>query len=543
MRRQLRIAAVLGAAIVAAPLALAAPKPFAEKLTRTFPLEAAGALTVENPNGKVTVVGTDAQQLVVRIDTQIQGVDDAAIREGRSRTQILFGGDAKSRLVRTINPYPVPKNRWVANVDLSIEVPRNAAVTVVAYNGAPIHIARLTNRLRVKSVNGMVRLDSVTGPTLVETSNANVFARFSEQPRQNVQLSSVNGIVEVRVPGDARFAWVAETLKGELYTTLPNRGSFMQSASRLYRSSVNGGSAPVITTTSITAPLFLLKPNDARERVAAMRAPDAVARTPVQQPAPAASPEFDIRRVRRMLLTDPSSRNFALGKGRIDGDFGYATSMGNIAVAEVRGSTNLSTQAGEIVVGKVVGQADLFSRGGPINVGDVFGPLRARTGAGDVHVRAAHRGGTLLTNGGNIEVLFAGGDIDLRSGGGNVSVRRVASDVYAETKSGDVTLFTEIGSGDHPITARTSDGSIWLNVEPGRKADVDVTVITAPDAQRSIVSELPGLTITREPVGNRMRVRAVGKLNGGGERIELHSENGTVQITARPPAELLAGPR
>lgn len=542
MRNQLRFGLAFAVLCCAAPLAFAAPKPWTETLTRTFPLDVAGAVVVENPNGKITVTAKDAAQVVVRREMLIHGVDAAAIKEGRAKTQVVFGGDARTRTLRTIAPYPIAKNRWVPVVNYTIEMPRTASLRIVSYNGDPVHVNGLTGHVHVNTINGLVRVDAVSGPLVIETVNANIFARYASQPGHDVRLWSVNGLVEIRVPDGARFGWVAETLKGQMYVSLPNRGAFENPTSRQYRATVNGGYRPVVQMTSITGPLFVLRPNDARERVAAIPAPAVQPQVPVApRAAKPAATGFDIQRVRRLLIADPSSQSFALKEGRIDGDFGYSVNVGNIAVAAVRGNTSLSTQGGEIVVGRVGGKADLFSRGGPINVGDVFGPLRARTGAGDVHVRSAHRGGLLQTSGGNIELHYAGAPIDVSSGGGDIAVRRVGGDIHAETKSGDVTLFTEKGISGQNIDATTGNGSIWLNLDSSHRADVDITVVTLPGTRHAITSEIPGLTITRETIEGRLRLRAVGKINGGGARIELHAENGGVQITTKPTAELLAG--
>ena len=44
------------------------------------------------------------------------------------------------------------------------------------------------------------------------------------------------------------------------------------------------------------------------------------------------------------------------------------------------------------------------------------------------------------------------------------------------------------------------------------------------------------LTIRRDRVGNRTRVRATGKVNGGGERVELYAEDGDIHITTQSAA-------
>jgi hypothetical protein len=42
-----------------------------------------------------------------------------------------------------------------------------------------------------------------------------------------------------------------------------------------------------------------------------------------------------------------------------------------------------------------------------------------------------------------------------------------------------------------------------------------------------------GVTVRREQVGNKTRIRATGKINGGGERVELYAEDGDIHISSQ----------
>jgi hypothetical protein len=50
--------------------------------------------------------------------------------------------------------------------------------------------------------------------------------------------------------------------------------------------------------------------------------------------------------------------------------------------------------------------------------------------------------------------------------------------------------------------------------------------------------------VRREQVGNKTRIRATGKINGGGERVELYAEEGDIHISAQNIAPMrLANPK
>jgi hypothetical protein len=60
----------------------------------------------------------------------------------------------------------------------------------------------------------------------------------------------------------------------------------------------------------------------------------------------------------------------------------------------------------------------------------------------------------------------------------------------------------------------------------------------AANATFTVDSDLPGLTLSRQRINaTQIRVRATGKVNGGGERVVLHSNGGNIQIRNRPLAQ------
>lgn len=522
-----------------AAAALAEGRPYVERIEKTFPLNPNGYVLVENPNGAITVVGSDRSEVRMNALIEIRGIDEAAVAEGRSRTKIGLGGNALQRVIRTHTIYPVPGDRWTTSVTYRIEVPRAARVSVNSFNASSVEVSRIAGPVAVKSAKGPVRISNVTGGLLVDAVNGSVNASFAHAPRSDVRIYTVNAPIEVRLPGNSQFAWVAETLKGDLFHAFEPDGDFSRGTNaRLYRARINGGQSPVVYTSSVTSPIYLL-PARVAKAAAVRLAPTASSAGGRSQNRNAELLQATFAKLNGQLLAQPTVKTFAVLQPQIDGDIRYQISVGNIVVGDVRGEVNFFTGAGEIVVARIFGNAELTSRGGPINVGDVFGRLSATTGAGDVHVRVANEGGLAATDGGNVEVGTAGGGIVLLSGGGDIRLHRATAAVRAETRSGDITIAADPAFVRGVIDLQTHDGSINLNLPPAFAGNVDITVTTTSESHR-IESAIPGLKIERQRVGDKTKIRASGTFNGGGERLVIVAENGNVNITTKPVADLIA---
>src|SRR5712691_456075 len=213
------------------------------------------------------------------------------------------------------------------------------------------------------------------------------------------------------------------------------------------------------------------------------------------------------------------------------GAFDFMASIGDVEVGEVRGPARVQTGAGEIRLGLVYGDCNVVSLGGPLDLGDIMGTLFASTQAGDILVRAAREGGRVSTAGGIIRVLYTGGPMILQSGGGDITVRQAAGQINAETRSGDITITADPIQRTQKIQAHTLQGNILLNLGPRFAGDIDAIVMTSDPDSKAIHSDFTGLRIKKDQVGGKTRIHATGKLNGGGERVELFAEEGDIHIT------------
>ncbi|HEX7190267.1 MAG TPA: DUF4097 family beta strand repeat-containing protein [Thermoanaerobaculia bacterium] len=496
------------AIILGAAAASAATFGAAEVYQKSAPIDGDGQVVVVNPFGDIEVVGVDGlKEVAFTVRKSVSGVDDIAIREGREQTALLFDGDNKNRYLKTATPI-MHDRRWASGVDYTIRVPRTVRLHIESHTGQRIRVTNMSGAVWVKNVNGVIDLDNVTGPVTADSANGSVVYETVFKPANDIQISTINGNVELDVPADSSFKWAGQTLNGDFFATIPSTGRF---AGPIFHGAVNSEHGPQVTTTSLMGNVYVLRRGTRVEDAQSMRAAIASASN--------GGEDFP-RGVTAKTLQVAS----------IDGDLVFSTPLGNISVGQVRGTARVETRAGEVHLGSVQSQCDIVSLGGPVTLGEVRGPLTARTTAGDVLINAAHQGAVVSTGGGMIRMLYAAGPTNLHSAGGDIVVRQATGPISAETRSGDVTIVLDPLVRSAAVDAKSSEGNVTLFVNAQIAADIDATLLTSDPETNGIRSDFPGLNIRRDQVGKKTRIRATGKVNGGGDRVSLYAEDGDITI-------------
>jgi hypothetical protein len=465
-------------------------------------LNANGAVVIENPFGSIHVIGTDGGNVSVSGEKVVKGVEDAMIAEGMRLTQLEFVGSNNVRVIRTRLPRPRDP-RWSSVVNYTVRMPRTASLKIASYSADQIRVSDIRGTVTVENTSGTIMLERVIGGVFVRTINGNITMHAPARVIANATLMTTNGKIQVHAPDDANFQWEGEVLSGDAKTTFTPR---VQIAGTRFRGVINSPSGPILRTDSVRGSVYMLRSGTTEEAAQSIRTLSA---TPRQFVGPIVRP-FVVERLYTVHTND------------------------NVAIGEVRGSADIRG-GGEIRLGSVAGRCSVFTTGGPLNLGDILGVLNARTEGGDVLVQSAREGGSIATGGGMIRLLFAAGPTRLMSGGGDIIVRQTTAPVIAETRSGDITVTVDSSVKSEQIWAKTAKGNIVLNVPQRFAADIEATIVTSDPNTHQIRSELGNLSVQREQVpGGKTRIRATGKVNGGGDRVELFAEDGGIQIMTSP---------
>lgn len=519
MRPVIRILIAVAALLPATGL-LATTFATGKPVVREFPIDPAGSVWIDNPFGSIDVIGGEGNVVSVSVVRSITATDPVAMKEASDAVVVAFEGDMKVRLIHTV--MPASRNaHWTATVNYVVQVPRSVAVKIGSKSAEHIHVSHINGSVTVNGFSATLIMEGVVGASAVSMVNGRIIYD-TDGPVSKAQIQAVNADIEVRVPASAKFEWVADTINGDILTTFPIRGG--RFAGTIFHGQVNGPGGPTINTSTMMGRVLLLAKGSITSQAASMRV----------------NPS-DHQRVPADVLLSPSQK---IQLPFVNHDWIFVASVADVTVGEIRGNAHVETGAGEVELGTVFGQCSVTSMGGPLNLGDIIGPLFAHTGAGDILVRAARMGGEVMTDGGLILVIYAGGPMLLRSGGGDIIVRQFSTAVDAETTSGDITLTGDPKQRRLKVTARTQQGNVILNVSPRFAADIDATILTSDPDVNEMHIDFTGLTVRREQVGAKTRIRATGKVNGGGERVELYAEEGDIHISAQTVSPIrLANPR
>lgn len=509
MRSTIRIS-IAALALLSAAQLFGASFATSNRVVREFPIDPSGSVWIDNPFGSVDVIGGDGNLVSVTVDRVITATDQASMKDAADNVAVTFEGDTKVRLMRTILP-PMRNVHWSVAVNYVVRLPRSVNVKVGGSKVADhIRVSHINGSVTVNGFSGTLIMEGVNGASAVSMVNGRIIFDYTQRPVAKAQVQAVNSDIDVYLPPNSNFNWVANTLNGDILTTFPVRlGRFTGTVFH----GVVGTGGPTINTETMMGRVMVLAKGSNATGAQSVRVND-----PNHQP------------VQGDVLLQPARGKLQLPF--FQGDFIFSASVADVTVGEVRGNARVETGAGEIELGAVFGQCNVTSMGGPLNLGDVMGALFAHTGAGDVIVRAARLGGQVTTDGGLIRVIVAGGPMTLRSGGGDIIVRQASAAIDAETTSGDVTLTGDPYQKTLKVTARTLGGNIILNVSPRFAADIDATILTSDPDVNEMHIDFNGITVRREQVGNKTRIRATGKINGGGERVELYAEEGDIHISA-----------
>lgn len=535
MSKRTTVAAIL---IAIAGIAAGAPdaraqlrEVFSEKGSKSLQLDPGGVLFVESRAGSVRVTGTDGDKVVVETIRSIKTAPGFDVRQVRDSLNVVYDSTPSKLTIRSTG---IVSNRQVSTrVDYELKVPASASVNVIAGVGDAFSIEGIKGRVYVRNLSGRISIDRVTGPIIVDSVNADVIVTHHTNPTSGSDIKSTNGNIEIRIPEGAPVKWMAQTLKGDIMTggLKSLAGELIDSGGqRTYRAINHGTKGPQMNASSVAGRLYLL-PTENPRILAASVLPDKK-QGPQQEDL---GGDFrDI--VRNVLVQPPNAKSFFFQKGRQEGNLDLTAHLGaNVFFAQIEGDAKVTSFGGEIVLGLVGGGCTIESKGGGVNLGDIRGPLDATTAAGDVLVRAARKGGRVSTGGGSVHVLYAGDAMTLESGGGDLTIRQAAGGVMARTESGDVIVSTDPKPNDPgPIVLTTLGGNIVFEVSPARGFDIDAEIEADAASANRIESSFTGLTTMREKVGNRVKIRARGKINGGGTKVTLRVRDGNILISRIP---------
>ncbi|MCB2198089.1 DUF4097 domain-containing protein [bacterium] len=251
---------------------------------------------------------------------------------------------------------------------------------------------------------------------------------------------------------------------------------------------------------------------------------------------------------------DISTSGGDIDLAKITGEVSAATSGGDISFTTIKGSIEVATSGGDIDGDDLLGDLDGSTSGGDVEVNKgKLGRLSLATSGGDMNGSGleVERGAAFSTSGGDIELANCIGEFDLSTHGGDLeafdhqgmlNMHTSAGDIAAHNLKGGIVANTghgsiEVSVADYDVVdfsvfeLNAANGDIQLDLPKNFNAFVDATVSSVWDDDDGMIQSDFPLKISH--LGGKAGTTAVGKINDGGQPIELSTVRGEIHIRKR----------
>jgi len=184
-----------------------------EEFHQTYALTAGGRVELDNINGDVHISSWD------RNEVKVDAVKYADTKERLDEARIEIDSRNDSISIRT--KYPDHNNTWnwgshnnPAGVEYTLTVPRGARLDEIKLINGSLSVAGVRGEVNASCINGRLEAHNLAGRAHLSTINGHLDARFDELAGHSVELSSVNGSVELTIPSDSKAEIEANTVSG-----------------------------------------------------------------------------------------------------------------------------------------------------------------------------------------------------------------------------------------------------------------------------------------------------------------------------------------
>jgi DUF4097 and DUF4098 domain-containing protein YvlB len=214
------LGSVLGAICAVLSLALGAHASdhrgaLTEEFHQTYTLTADGRVELDNINGSVHITGWD------RNEVKVDAVKYADTKERLDEAKIEVDSHGNSLSIRT--KYPDHDNTWnwgsrnnPASVEYTLTVPRAVRLDEIKLINGSLDVSGVSGEVRASCINGRLEAHNLAGRARLSTINGRLNAQFDQLARQDMELNSVNGSVDLTIPSDSNAEVEASTVSGNI---------------------------------------------------------------------------------------------------------------------------------------------------------------------------------------------------------------------------------------------------------------------------------------------------------------------------------------
>jgi putative adhesin len=214
-----------------------------DEWTRSYPLDARGEVQITNTNGRIEIEGVDGAMVDVRAERFARATTDALARDLLPRIDIAEVVTPKLVQIETKRLSGVIIGASV-EVQYHVRVPKSALVRIRTTNGV-IAVDGLTGRLVANTSNGPISARNLSGGVEARATNGRVEIDVNVVGGDPIDLRTTNGAIQLRLPETAKVNLSAGCVNGEIDTSGLTLELMGEQSRRRVRGRMNGGGTPI----------------------------------------------------------------------------------------------------------------------------------------------------------------------------------------------------------------------------------------------------------------------------------------------------------
>lgn len=214
---KLAVLSVLAALLAACNISISNKAEARDHWTRSYPIGAGGTLDVKSGNGRIVITPSSGKTIEIDAERVVGAATDEAAKAALAEMKIgeTIAPD-KVALDATANASGTSFN-LSRRIDFTIHVPASINVILKTTNG-DVNADGITGTFTVDTSNGTIHASGLEGGASVQATNGEIrldFAKLSDQP---VRVETTNGAISVRLPKDGNARLSARVTNGAIET-------------------------------------------------------------------------------------------------------------------------------------------------------------------------------------------------------------------------------------------------------------------------------------------------------------------------------------
>ena len=182
-----------------------------EEFHHTYPLAADGRIALENINGAVHITAWDRNE--IKVDAVKRAHDEERLKDMEIRVNASSGSISIETRYRDRYQDWSEDHHNPGSVEYTLTVPRKARLDEVKLINGSLEVTGLQGEVRASCINGKLMARGLAGEARLSTVNGKLDANF-ERTLAPLELSSVNGSIDLTLPSDAKASIEANTVHG-----------------------------------------------------------------------------------------------------------------------------------------------------------------------------------------------------------------------------------------------------------------------------------------------------------------------------------------